>query len=385
MTNDETGRRLRVVVVGTGMIAAVHVRAARAAGAEVLGVLGRTPERSVQVAAQLDVPTGYASLDDVIADRPDVVHVCTPNDQHHPQALAVIRAGINVVCEKPLAVSSEQALELEHAAREAGVVATVPFVYRFHPMVREVRSKIADGDLGRVLAVHGHYLQDWMLDEDSSSWRVDAGAGGMSRAFADIGSHWCDLVEFVTGERFTSVSAVTDIVYPTRPAASGPSFSGTPDPDPVADATERAEVTTEDTAVATFRTGSGRIGNVVISQVSAGRKNRLWFEVDGTLGSAAFDQEQPESAWFGNETGAQIVVRDPSQGSPDQRRLAVVPSGHPQGYVDAFAAFVADTYTAVATGTAPEGLPTFADGARSARIVDTVVASAGDTVWREIR
>jgi predicted dehydrogenase len=384
MTNNETGRRLRVVVVGTGMIAAVHVRAARAAGAEVLGVLGRTPERSVQVAAQLDVPTGYASLDDVIADRPDVVHVCTPNDQHHPQALAVIRAGINVVCEKPLAVSSEQALELEHAAREAGVVATVPFVYRFHPMVREVRAKIADGDLGRVLAVHGHYLQDWMLDEDSSSWRVDAGAGGMSRAFADIGSHWCDLVEFVTGERFASVSAVTDIVFPTRPAASGPSFSGSPDPDPIADASTRAEVTTEDTAVATFRTGTGRIGNVVISQVSAGRKNRLWFEVDGTRGSAAFDQEAPESAWFGNERGAQILVRDPSQGSVDQRRLAVVPSGHPQGYLDAFAAFVADTYTAVRTGVAPDGLPTFADGARSAQIIDAVVASAGDDTWKEI-
>jgi predicted dehydrogenase len=384
MTNDETGRRLRVVVVGTGMIAAVHVRAARAAGAEVLGVLGRNPERSAQVAAQLDVPTGYASLDDVIADRPDVVHVCTPNDQHHPQALAVIRAGINVVCEKPLAVSSEQARELEAAARDAGVVATVPFVYRFHPMVREVRAAIAAGDLGRVLAVHGHYLQDWMLDEDSSSWRVDAGAGGMSRAFADIGSHWCDLVEFVTGERFASVSAVTDIVFPTRPAASGPSFSGSPDPDPIADASTRAEVTTEDTAVATFRTGTGRIGNVVISQVSAGRKNRLWFEVDGTRGSAAFDQERPESAWFGNERGAQILVRDPSQGSADQRRLAVVPSGHPQGYLDAFAAFVADTYTAVRTGVAPDGLPTFADGARSAQIIDAVVASAGDATWKEI-
>ncbi|MBF4583411.1 Gfo/Idh/MocA family oxidoreductase [Curtobacterium sp. VKM Ac-2865] len=384
MTNDETGPRLRVVVVGTGMIAAVHVRAARAAGAEVLGVLGRNPARSAQVAAQLDVPTGYASLDDVIADRPDVVHVCTPNDQHHPQALAVIRAGINVVCEKPLAVSSEQALELEHAARQAGVVATVPFVYRFHPMVREVRAKIADGDLGRVLAVHGHYLQDWMLDEDSSSWRVDAGAGGMSRAFADIGSHWCDLVEFVTGERFTSVSAVTDIVFPTRPAASGPSFSGSPDPDPIADTSTRAEVTTEDTAVATFRTATGRIGNVVISQVSAGRKNRLWFEVDGTRGSAAFDQERPESAWFGNERGAQILVRDPSQGSVDQRRLAVVPSGHPQGYLDAFAAFVADTYTAVRTGVTPDGLPTFADGARSAQIIDAVVASAGDDTWKAI-
>jgi len=388
MSSGYGGRRIRVAVVGTGMIAGVHARAARAAGAEVVGVLGRTPQRSEQVAAQLDVPRGYASLDDVIADAPDVVHVCTPNDQHHPQALAVIRAGINVVCEKPLAISAAQAAELVAAADDAGVVATVPFVYRYHPVVREVRGRIAAGELGRLLAVHGHYLQDWMLDEDASSWRVDAGAGGVSRAFADIGSHWCDLVEFVTGEPFASVSAATDIVYPTRPAASGPSFSGSPDPDPVADAGHRAEVTTEDTAVATFRTGAGRIGNVVISQVAAGRKNRLWFEVDGTLGSAAFDQEQPETAWFGNERGAQIVVRDPSQGVPDQRRLAVVPAGHPQGYLDAFAAFVADTYAAVrAEGDRsawPEGLPTFADGARAASVIEAVVASAADGTWRPI-
>ncbi|MEJ8284024.1 Gfo/Idh/MocA family oxidoreductase [Curtobacterium citreum] len=385
MSSGYEGRRLRVVVVGTGMIAGVHARAARAAGAEVLGVLGRNASRSEQVAAQLDLPRGYASLDDVIADAPDVVHICTPNDQHHPQAMAVIAAGINVVCEKPLAIDPAQAAELVAAAADAGVVATVPFVYRYHPMVREIRARIADGELGRLLAVHGHYLQDWMLDEDASSWRVDPTSSGSSRAFADIGSHWCDLVEFVTGERFTSVSAATDIVYPTRPAASGPSFSGSPDPDPVADAAERAEVTTEDTAVATFRTRTGRIGNVVISQVASGRKNRLWFEVDGTRGSAAFDQEQPESAWFGNERGAQIVVRDPSQGYPDQRRLAIVPSGHPQGYLDAFAAFVADTYTAVRTGVAPDGLPTFADGARSADIIDAVIGSAAETTWREIR
>ncbi len=389
MSSGYGGRRIRVAVVGTGMIAGVHARAARAAGAEVVGVLGRTPARSEQVAAQLDVPRGYASLDEVIADAPDVVHVCTPNDQHHPQSLAVVRAGINVVCEKPLAISAEQAAELVAAADEAGVVATVPFVYRYHPVVREIRARIAAGELGRLLAVHGHYLQDWMLDEDASSWRVDAGAGGVSRAFADIGSHWCDLVEFVTGDPFAAVSAATDIVYPTRPAASGPSFSGSPDPDPVADAGQRAEVTTEDTAVATFRTAPApRIGNVVVSQVAAGRKNRLWFEVDGTLGSAAFDQEQPEAAWFGNERGAQIVVRDPSLGFPDQRRLAVVPAGHPQGYLDAFAAFVADTYAAVrAEGDRsawPEGLPTFADGARAASVIEAVVASAADGTWRPV-
>ncbi|NUU12664.1 Gfo/Idh/MocA family oxidoreductase [Curtobacterium pusillum] len=374
---------LRVVVIGTGMIAAVHVRAARAAGAEILGVLGRTADRSVQVAAELGVPRGYADLDAVLADRPDVVHVCTPNDQHHGQALAMIRAGINVVCEKPLTTSAADADELVAAAISASVVATVPFVYRFHPMVREIRDRVVAGDLGRVLAVHGSYLQDWMLDEDTSSWRVDAAAGGPSRAFADIGSHWCDLVEFVTGERLVSVRALTDVVYLTRPTPSGSSFDHRRPKG--GDRIPRTPVTTEDTAIASFRTESGRLVNVVVSQVAAGRKNRLWFEIDGSRGSAAFDQENPEQAWFGTDRGAQIVVRDPSQGATEQRRLGVVPAGHPQGYLDAFAAFVGDTYTAVRAvrcgGGGPDGLPTFADGARSARIVEAVVASAATDQW----
>ncbi|MFJ4295659.1 Gfo/Idh/MocA family protein [Curtobacterium sp. NPDC089689] len=361
---------VRAAVIGTGMIAGVHVRAARAAGAAVIGVLGRNRSRSEDAAHQFGVTRAYADLDEVLADRPDVVHICTPNDQHHAQALAVIRHGINVICEKPLAVNAEQAAELAEAARDAGVVATVPFVYRYHPIVREIRARIDDGLLGRVLGIHGSYLQDWMHDENAASWRVDAATGGPSRAFADIGSHWCDLVEFVTGEHFTSVTAHTDVVYETRPAAGGPSFSSG------ATAAPHVPVTTEDTAIATFRTASGRLANTVVSQVASGRKNRLWFEIDGSLRSAVFDQEQPESAWFGSPTGGEIIVRDPSNGSADQRRLGVVPAGHPQGYPDAFAAFVADTYTAITTGETPVGLPTFDDGARSALIVAAVVASA---------
>lgn len=366
--------RLRIVVVGTGMIAAVHVRAARAAGAEVVGILGRNQRRSDEAAAELGVARGYGDLADVIADRPDVVHVCSPNDQHHAQALTVIEAGIHVVCEKPLAIGAAQAHELVAAAHAAGVVATVPFAYRFHPVVREIRARIAAGELGRVLSVHGSYLQDWMLDERTSNWRVEATAGGPSRAFADIGSHWCDIVEFVTGERLESVSASTDIVHEWRPATGGPAFStqrtGGPDHVP------QVRVTTEDTASATFRTASGRLVTVVVSQVAAGRKSRLWFEVDGSHKSAVFDQEQPESAWFGTETGAEVFVRNPAHGSADQRRLSHIAAGHPQGYLDAFGAFVADTYTAIRTGAAPDGLPTFLDGARAARIIDAVMQSA---------
>ncbi|MGN7949700.1 Gfo/Idh/MocA family protein [Microbacterium sp. 22215] len=374
--------QLRIAVIGTGMIAAVHVRSARAAGAQVIGVLGRNARKSEEAAEAFGAGRGYADLNELLADQPDVVHICTPNSQHYPQAIAVISAGINVICEKPLAVSVEDADDLVQAAANAGVVATVPFVYRFHPMVREIRARIAGGDLGRVLTIHGHYLQDWMQDEDASSWRVDSAEGGDSRAFADIGSHWCDLVEFVTGTRFTDVSAATDIVYDTRPGAGGQSFAARDDGQSKTAA--RMPVMTEDNAVALFRTEEGRLANVVISQVAAGRKNRLWFEVDGTQGSAAFDQENPETAWFGNKRGSQTIVRDPSQGSADQRRLSLAPSGHTQGWVDAFAAFVLDTYTAVRTGEAPEGLPTFADGARSVRLVDAVITSARSRSWSPI-
>ncbi|GAA4265748.1 Gfo/Idh/MocA family oxidoreductase [Frondihabitans peucedani] len=369
---------LRVAIVGTGMIGEVHRRAARDAGAEVVGVLGSTPARSAEFAEAWGVPSAYDSFDDLVADRPDVVQLCTPNATHHGYALRAIRAGLHVVCEKPLALTAEEASELVDAAAAAGVVATVPFAYRYHPLVRELRARRIRGDLGAIHLVHGSYLQDWLLDPLASSWRVDPDLGGPSRAFADIGSHWCDLAEFVSGERFTAVNAVTTIAYPARPAPTGRSFGGAGSADaPVLD------VTTEDTATATFRTTSGAVGNAVISQVSAGRKNRLWIEVDGSRGSAVFDQESPESVWLGAEAGSTILNRGEGDVSADQARLNLVPAGHPMGYRDAFAAFLQDTYSAVRGGS-PEGLPTFADGLRAARLIDAVLESAATSAWVDV-
>ncbi|BDZ52015.1 dehydrogenase [Frondihabitans sucicola] len=371
---------LRVAIVGTGMIGAVHRRAARDAGADVVGVLGSSPSRSADFAERWGTASAYGSFEQVLADRPDVVQICTPNGSHHDYALRAIRAGLNVVCEKPLAITASEALELVEAVEAAGVVATIPFAYRYHPLVRELRARRIAGEFGDIHLVHGSYLQDWLLDPLASSWRVDAALGGPSRAFADVGSHWCDLAEFISGERFTAVSAVTTIAYPTRPAPSGPSFGGAGSS---ADA-PRLEVTTEDTATATFRTASGGVGNTVISQVSAGRKNRLWVEVDGSRGSAVFDQEAPETVWLGHDRGSTILNRGEGDVSSDQARLNLVPAGHPMGYRDAFSAFLADTYAAV-RGEAPDGLPTFADGLRAARIIDAVLESASSSSWVDIQ
>lgn len=367
-----------VAILGAGMIGDVHRRAAILAGAEVVGVLASSPQRSKQVADDWGV-AAYQDLAEVLADeRVDVVHVCTPNATHAPFAEAVLRAGKHVICEKPLGISLAEAERMSAAAAGSGLVATVPFVYRYHPVVREIRARRQAGEFGAWNLLHGSYLQDWMLSPDASSWRVDPELGGPSRAFADIGSHWCDLVQWVSGETFTDVLAELSIVVPDRPAAAGPTFAG-----PTEVAGDRVAVRTEDAAALLLRTAAGVLGSATISQVAAGRKNRLWFELDGALGSAVFDQEEPERIWLGGSGGNRILVRDPEHGSPEQRRLSKLPAGHAQGYAQCFEAFVADTYAAI-DGGSPEGLPTFEDGLRSARLVDAVLRSAHNGSWTKV-
>ncbi|MBM7471004.1 putative dehydrogenase [Subtercola frigoramans] len=358
------------------MIAELHRRAAVLSGAVVIGVLGSRPERSHEVAERWGVEHAFGDLVEVIAARPDVVHICTPNSFHFAYALELLDAGIHVVCEKPLGLTAAESMEMDAKAAACGLVATVPFVYRFHPMVREIRERRLAGELGEIALIHGSYLQDWMLAPNVGSWRVDPIAGGASRAFADIGSHWCDLVEWVSGERFSAVSSAVSILYPERPSESATAFTG-------GGSGELGVVTTEDIALAQFRTESGVLASVTVSQVSAGRKNRLWFELDGTRQSAVFDQENPESAWMGAQIQSSTIVRDPSVNRPEARRLSSLPAGHPQGYAHCFEAFVDDTYAAV-RGDVRDGLPTFADGARAARIVEAVLGSARDAAWKVI-
>lgn len=353
-------RKLRVVIIGAGMIGAVHRRASLLANGDLVGVLASNEGSTLRAAFKWGTEP-MASLDQLVDLKPDVVHVCTPNALHAEQVKAAVDAGAHVICEKPMSISSEQALEMVSWAEQAGRIATVPFVYRFHPLVREIRARVQAGEFGRWQLLHGSYLQDWLLEPSATSWRVESSSGGPSRAFADIGSHWCDLVEFVSGERISSLSAEISTTVPERPR------HGQED--------RWIRVDTEDVASIVFRTKSGVLGTAMISQVSAGRKNRLWFELDGERSSAVFDQEQPETIWLGNLDGERVVRRDPRTGSMEQRRLSLLPAGHAQGYAECFDAFVGDTY-AVIRGEEREGLPMFTDGLRSARLVDAVVESA---------
>jgi predicted dehydrogenase len=375
-------RRRRVAILGAGMIGEVHRRAAMLAGAELVGVLASSPQRSRSVAAAWGVETAYESVDQVAESDVDVVHVCTPNASHVPYAVQLMEAGKHVLCEKPLGVSLADAQRAAAVAEQTGVVNTMPFAYRFHPMVREMRARVQSEEFGAVNLMHGSYLQDWLLDPRASSWRVDPAAGGPSRAFGDIGSHWCDLLEWVTGDRIARLVSTTSITIKRRPAATAATFSAAPSDAPL------IEVTTEDSALMIFRTANDIAGSVVISQLSAGRKNRLWVEVDGMHQSAAFDQELGEQLWIGTEASQQILVRDPNNGSAEQRRLATLPAGHAQGYAQCFEAYVADSYAAIdahdGVGEVPDGLPTFADGARAAAICDAMLRSAADGRWVEI-
>jgi len=369
----------RVAILGAGMIGEVHRRAAILAGAEVLGVMASSPQRSREVAEAWGVEQAYGSIEEVAESKADVVHICTPNASHVPYAVALMRAGKHVLCEKPLGVSLGDAREAAQVAEDTGVVNTIPFAYRFHPMVREMQARVQAEEFGAVNLMHGSYLQDWLLNPKATSWRVDAKAGGPSRAFGDIGSHWCDLVEWVTGDRIARLVATTSITIKQRPAATAATFSAAEVDAPLID------VHTEDSALILFRTANDIAGSAVISQLSAGRKNRLWIEVDGTHQSAVFDQEQPEQLWIGSEAGAEILVRDPTRGSAEQRRLSLLPAGHPQGYAQCFENYVVDSYAAVDAhaghGQAPPGLPTFADGARAAEICDAVLRSAANGEW----
>lgn len=377
----------RVAIIGAGMIGAVHRRAAQLAGAEVVGVLASGPRRSAEAALSWGVDHAFADLDALLAAQVDVIHVCTPNATHAEYAAAALAAGKHVICEKPLGVSLAEA-RLMAAAVPAGAVATVPFVYRYHPLVHEIRARRIAGEFGSWNLLHGSYLQDWMLDQSANSWRVDPALGGASRAFADIGSHWCDLVEWVSGERIVSLSAALSTAYAERGAPTTQTFraadNGSAAHGAVAVADrETVTVTTEDSAVVGFRTASGVLGSLTVSQVAAGRKNRLWFELDGACGSAVFDQENPETIWLGSTDGATVLARDPRHGSVTQRSRDPLPAGHSRGYAQCFEDFVADTYAAI-DGADPESLPTFGDGLRSAKLVDALLRSAATGTWVDI-
>jgi predicted dehydrogenase len=353
---------LRAAIAGTGFIGRVHARSARLAGAELVGVSASSPDRAAAAATELGAGRGFASSEE-LATSPDVdvVHICTPNHLHVALAVTALEAGKHVICEKPIATDATDAVRLRQVVASSDAVFAVPFVYRYYPMLREARARVAAGELGELRLLSGAYLQDWLAEPDDDNWRVDSELGGPSRAFADIGIHWCDLVEFVSGHRIARLSAGT---LTTQPRGG-------------------REVMTEDIVALIFETDRGATGTVAVSQVSQGFKNRLSFVVHGAKATLAFDQEHPDTVRLGRRTASVELQRDAGDLSPAAARYAVLPAGHPHGYRDCFDAFVADSYDAIRGGT-PDGLPGVDDGVRAVAITDAVLDSARSGAWVDV-
>src|ERR1700674_5844765 len=365
-------------VIGTGFIGAVHVDALRRLGIQVHGVVGSSSARAKERARAAGLPPAYESMEAMLADeRVDVVHITSPNHLHHAHAKAALRAGKHVVCEKPLAMTSAESGELLRLAESSGLVHAVNFNIRFYPLCQHLSRHIRDGGLGEVRLITGHYLQDWLLLDTDWNWRLDPALGGTLRAVSDIGSHWLDLTSFLTGSRVVSVSADLETFIKVRHQPAGPveTFAT----GRAKDSTER-EIKTEDCATILVRYENGALGSLAVSQVSAGRKNSLRFEIDGASGSAAWYSEQPDELWLGHrEKPNEVLPRDPGLMNAAGAAGAALPRGHIEGFADTFRALYSAVYKAVLEGgPAEDSYPTFADGHDEMVVCEAVGRSARD-------
>lgn len=374
---------INVGIIGSGFIGPAHVEALRRLGfVQVVALCDGSLSQAQEKAQALNVPHAYGSVEELLAHpNLQVVHNCTPNHLHAQINRQILRAGKHVFSEKPLCMTAEEARELVALAEEAGVVHGVSFVYRQFAMVRQAASMMRAGSIGRLFATHGSYLQDWMLLETDYNWRVESALGGASRAVADIGSHWCDTVQFVTGRRITEVMADLAIVWPTRKANVAGSQTFAHDPNA---RYEDKSVSTEDFASVLFRFDDGSKGSFRVSQVSAGHKNGLTFEINGSEQSVAWDQEVPQQLWVGRRAQAnQILSDDPALMNRDVADSAHYPGGHIEGWPDAFKNMMAQFYRAVQEGKMPEKplFATFHDGENVMYIIDAIVKSHQHQRW----
>jgi predicted dehydrogenase len=375
---------LSTAIVGAGFIGPVHIEALRRLGRPVAGIVGSTPEKSKQAAATLGLPRGYATFQEALEDPTvGVVHLASPNRVHAEQARLALAAGKHVICEKPLALTASESQDLTLLAGSKPQVAAVCYNIRFYPLCIEVRERIRAGDIGEVYHITGSYVQDWLLYDTDFNWRVLAEDGGALRAIADIGTHWLDLVQHITGLAVTEVCADLKTVLPIRqrPLGSVETFqSKLTGPQ----RSEPAAIRTEDYGSVLLHFGSGARGVFSVSQVNAGRKNCLRFEIAGSKGALAWDSERPNELWVGRRDRAnELLLRDPALLSPPARVCASYPGGHNEGFPDTFKQLFRAVYQAIDGDTAVS-YPTFADGHREIVLCEAILQSQQERRWVQV-
>lgn len=374
---------IKAGVVGVGFIGVAHVEALRRLGVDVVGVVGSTPERAEAKARAANLPAVYESVEALAADPDiDVIHIASPNHAHADQVRICLDAGKHVVCEKPLALNSHDTSDLVARADASGLVNAVCFNLRFYPNCHQARAMVASGEIGEPMFVTGGYLQDWLLLDTDWNWRLVPEEAGALRAVADIGSHWLDLAQFITGKRITEVMAELHTFVPVRSHPVGPveTFStGGGDGDLVDE-----QMSSDDAASIMLRFEDGARGLVAVSQVAAGRKNSVTIEVDGSASSVSWFSENPDHLWVGHRGRPnEIIQRDPSLVAPSAARIIGYPGGHVEGYPDTFRALFGEVYADVASGGPSDHptYPTFADGHDVLLVTEAVGTSSREQRW----
>lgn len=376
---------LRAAVIGAGFVGRAHIEALRRLAIPIQGVLGSSLDRTQAACRSLGIARAYQSLEELASDGSvDIVHVCTPNRLHFPETESALRAGKHVMCEKPLAMNTQETAALVELARKQGRVGAVTYNLRYYPLCQEAHALVKQGAIGEPRIAHGAYLQDWLLYPSDWNWRLDPELGGAMRAVADIGTHWLDLICWITGRNLEELCADLATIIPVRQRPTGPveTFKKTDD-----SATVPVRMTTDDYGSILLHFEGGMRGVMTVSQVSAGRKNRMWFEIDGSEGSLAWDEEEPNLLWIGSRKEAnRFLIKDPSLMSPQARGYAAYPAGHAEGYPDTFVQLFKDLYGYIAAGDykAPRPFPTFETGHYEVKLCELIAVSARERRWVEV-
>lgn len=376
------------VVIGTGFIGPVHVEALQRAGVHVTGIVGSTPEKSNLTAEKLGLSTTFATLDDVLRDDSiDAVHLTTPNRFHFEQASAVLRSGKHVLCEKPLAMNGSESAALVRLARETERAAGVAYNIRFYPLCHEASQRVRAIPTNDLFHVTGSYVQDWLLYETDFNWRVMADEGGELRAVADIGTHWLDLIQYVTGQKVVAVCADLRTVHPVRqrPDGGAETFSGASGSS--LQSTSPIAIDTEDCGCVMLRFESGANGSLWVSQATAGRKNCLRFEIATAFISVAWNSEAPNALWIGHrDQPNESLIRDPALLGSDARSISNYPGGHNEGFPDTFKQLFRCFYRDIADGSyvTNPSFPTFQDGHREILLCEAILRSHRSRGWVDV-
>lgn len=379
-------KKIRTAMLGTGFMGIVHTEAIRRLGnVEVAAVAASSDAKAKAFAEELNIEHSTGDWESLLKDPSiDAVHICTPNALHAPMAKVAIANGKHVLCEKPLTMTSAEAAEILALAEAKGIVHATNHNLRYYPVVQHIRQMVAAGEIGDILAVQGTYSQDWLLYDTDYNWRIEAEHNGKLRAMGDIGSHWMDMIQHLTGLPITSVCGELTTFHKHRkkPKGSVQTFTGkTLSPDDY----QLIPIDTDDFGAVLLHLGDRARGAFTVSQISAGNKNSFRIEIYGTKSGVSWNQERPDELWIGHRNAPnQVIIKDPSLLIGGAAGFADLPGGHSEGYDDSHKQLFKRFYRRIADPSIAIDYPTFADGLRGMKLLEAVSESSEKRAWVDV-